>query len=67
MVNFNVPGMTCSHCARTITNAVQEIDPAAQVNIDLASKTVVVESTAQAERLKVAIQDAGYDVVAQAS
>jgi copper chaperone len=67
MINFNVPGMTCGHCARTITDAVREIDPAAEVNIDLASKNVAVTSSAQPERLKAAIENAGYDVTAEAA
>jgi copper chaperone len=67
MINFNVPGMTCGHCARTITNALKEVDPAAQVNIDLASKDVAVTSGAQPEQLKAAIEDAGYDVSAKAA
>jgi copper chaperone len=67
MINFNVPGMTCGHCARTITTAVQEVDPTAQVNIDLPSKNVAVTSGAQPERLKAAIENAGYDVTAKAA
>lgn len=67
MITFEVPGMTCGHCARTITNALQEIDPAAQVTVDLAAKRVAVTSTATPERLRTAIQDAGYDVPAKAA
>ena len=67
MITFEVPGMTCGHCARTITNALQEIDPAAQVTVDLAAKRVAVTSTATAERLRTAIQEAGYDVPAKAA
>jgi copper chaperone len=61
MITFQVPGMTCGHCARTITNALQEIDPAAQVNIDLASKRVAVTSTLTSEAVRTAIGNAGYD------
>lgn len=67
MIKFEVPGITCRHCARTITGAVQEIDAAAQVNIDLASKIVAVMSTAEPDRLKTAIENAGYDVTAEAA
>ena len=66
MITFEVPGMTCGHCARTITNALQEIDPAAEVTVELASKRVAVGSNAIPEQLKKAIQDAGYDVLANA-
>ena len=67
MITFEVPGMTCGHCARTITNALQEIDPAAEVTIDLATKRVAVSSRASPEQLQKAIQNAGYDVPANAN
>jgi copper chaperone len=66
MLNFNVPGMTCGHCARTITSTIQEIDPAAQVSIDLQSKKVEVASSAPPQQLRAAIEGAGYEVAAEA-
>jgi copper chaperone len=32
--NFQVQGMTCGHCERAVTQAVQRVDPAAEVKID---------------------------------
>ena len=64
MIKFNVQGMTCGGCARAVTNAVQQADPAASVDVDLAGKTVSVESSADPARLKAAIEDAGYTVAA---
>lgn len=66
MIYFNVPGMTCGHCARSITNAVQGIDPAAQVDIDLAAKSVAVVSNAAPELLRTAIENAGYEATVKA-
>ena len=31
---FNVEGMTCGHCVRAVTQAVQSKDPAASVNLE---------------------------------
>jgi copper chaperone len=62
MITFQVPAMTCGHCARTITAALQAVDSAGRVNIDLPAKRVVVVSSASAEQLKSAIENAGYDV-----
>ena len=62
MIKFNVQGMTCGGCARAVTNAVQQADPAASVDVDLASKTVSVKSSADPARLKAAIEEAGYAV-----
>jgi copper chaperone len=64
MIKFNVQGMTCGGCARAVTDAVQQADPAASVDVDLAGKTVSVESSADPARLKAAIEDAGYTVAA---
>jgi copper chaperone len=38
--------MHCGHCIRAITRAVQALDPAARVHVDLAAGTVDVESDA---------------------
>ena len=62
MIKFNVNGMTCGGCARAVTNAVQQIDPAASVDVDLAAKTVSVESSADDGEVKAAIEEAGYTV-----
>jgi copper chaperone len=44
-MEFNIPAMSCGHCVGVITQTVKSLDPAAQVNVDLASKKVVVESS----------------------
>lgn len=62
MIGFEVPGMTCGGCARGVTNALQRVDANAVVNVDLASKTVSVNSTADAQLLKQAIEKAGFAV-----
>lgn len=41
---FNVQGMTCGHCVKGVTRAVQEQDAAAQVEVDLAARQVRVQS-----------------------
>lgn len=62
-IKFNVQGMTCGGCARAVTNAVQQADPGASVDVDLAGKTVSIGSSADPARLKAAIEEAGYTVV----
>lgn len=64
MIAYQVNDMTCGHCVSMITKAVQRIDPAAKVVIDLSSKRVEISSTnAVASELKVAIEAAGYTPV----
>ncbi|MDO9345861.1 MAG: cation transporter [Pseudomonas sp.] len=57
---FSVEGMTCGHCVRAVTQAVQGQDPAASVKVDLAAKEVGVESRLSAEQVIEAITEEGY-------
>ena len=34
-MQFEVDNMSCGHCARTITKALQRLDPAAKVDVDV--------------------------------
>ncbi|UII72206.1 cation transporter [Pseudomonas sp. HN11] len=57
---FSVEGMTCGHCVRAVTQAVQSQDPAASVKVDLATKEVGVESRLSAEQVIATITEEGY-------
>jgi len=67
MIAFEVQDMTCGHCARAITQAVQAVDPGAQVQIDLAAHRVAIESAQAAAALGDAIREAGYTPVPAAA
>ncbi|MBN3968618.1 heavy-metal-associated domain-containing protein [Pseudomonas gregormendelii] len=57
---FNVQGMTCGHCVRGITSAIQEADSDAGVQVDLAAGTVKVQTHLGAEQLIALIEQEGY-------
>lgn len=61
-MKFAVDGMTCGHCVRAITRAVQALDPAAQVAVDLAARSVEVQTGLPAEQVAAAIVAAGYSM-----
>ncbi|MEX3639200.1 heavy-metal-associated domain-containing protein [Paraburkholderia sp. BR14320] len=61
-IELHVEGMSCQHCVAAVTTAIREHDAAAQVQVDLASGRVVVESAQPIEELKAAIDEAGYTV-----
>lgn len=64
-MKLRVEGMTCGHCVRAITTAVQKLEPTARVDIDLASGEVRIASTSiTVAAATQAIGDAGYAVVA---
>ena len=61
-LNLKVEGMTCGHCVRAVTRAVQALDPAARVEVDLGAKTVTVGAGVSAEQVAAAIAAEGYAV-----
>jgi len=67
MYELTVEGMSCGHCVGRVTKTVQGIDPAAQVNIDLPTGKVRIDSGADLDRIAQAIDAAGYPVTARAA
>jgi len=61
---FDVQGMSCNHCAKAVTQALRQVDPQAQVQVDLAGKKVEVESAQPRQALAKAMADEGYTVAA---
>ncbi|SDH28378.1 copper chaperone [Pseudomonas benzenivorans] len=59
---FKVQGMSCGHCVRAITQAVQARDQAAEVQVDLAAGEVRVASRLPAAEVIEAIAEEGYTV-----
>ena len=59
---FKVQSMTCGHCVRAITQAVQARDPSASVEVRLAEGEVRVESGLSSKELIDVISAEGYDV-----
>ena len=58
---FQVEKMSCSKCAGRVTKAIQSVQSAAQVNIDLASGKVEVEpSPVDPAAIAKTITEAGY-------
>lgn len=62
MYHLQVENMSCGHCVGAVTKAVQSVDAAARVEIDLATKSVQIDSATPLAPLKAAIADAGYPV-----
>lgn len=60
-----VEGMTCGHCVRTVTEALERIPGVRSARVDLSAKTATVERTdpgVKYDALKQAIVAAGYSV-----
>jgi len=61
-ITLTVPSIACEVCAKTITKAIHNQQPDAQVSIDVPQKLVTVETTASVEEIKNAIANAGHEV-----
>ena len=59
-MEFEIKNMSCGHCVGVITKTVKQLDPAATVETDLASKKVKIESSQTREVLTAALVEAGY-------
>jgi copper chaperone len=61
---FDVKGMTCGHCEKAVTQAVQAVDPQARISIDRPSGKVEVQTSEAREAIARAIAEEGYEVAA---
>ena len=59
---FSVEGMTCGHCVKAVTQAVQSQDSAASVEVDLKAKEVRVASSLSSDQVIDLIAEEGYSV-----
>ena len=64
---YTVSGMTCGHCVKAVTTEVARIEGVNAVDVDLDSGRVTVTSDRPVEQaeLKAAVDEAGYELVAQ--
>ena len=60
MLSFEIPDMTCGHCVRAVTAAVKAADPAAELQIDLPTHRVQVQTSAPREAVVAQLVEAGY-------
>jgi Cu+-exporting ATPase len=62
MYELTVEGMSCGHCVGRVTKSVQGVDGQARVTVDLPTKKVRIDSSADLDKIAAAIDDAGYPV-----
>jgi copper chaperone CopZ len=62
---FTVTGMTCSHCAASVTEEISEIDGVQDVDVVVETGAVTVTSTAPLDEsdVRAAVEEAGYALV----
>lgn len=62
---YTVEGMTCGHCVKAVTEEVTQLDGVHEVEVDLATGTVIVtsERPLSDEEVRGAVTEAGYQLV----
>jgi copper chaperone len=64
MIRFKVDKMGCGGCAKSVTRAVQAIEPNARIEVDLGAKLVTVSGAfVPTDRIAQAIIGAGFPAV----
>ena len=61
---FKVPDMSCNHCKMRIEKTMSESGKVSELNVDLQTKKVSLESDLPAADLIKLFDDAGYDAEA---
>jgi copper chaperone len=59
---YSVPAISCEHCKNSIEGEVGRLSDVAQVEVDIAARTVRVAGEATDEAIRKAISEAGYEV-----
>lgn len=63
---YQVEGMTCGHCARSVTEEITALEEVRDVRVDLVAggvSTVTVDGAAAPEAVRAAVEAAGYTVL----
>jgi copper chaperone len=60
MIRLTIPNISCGHCERAVTNAITALDAGAKVDINIAAKSVVIDTQATPEAVNASLAEAGY-------
>jgi copper chaperone CopZ len=67
--SYTVTGMSCGHCAQSVTDELMELDGVSEVTVDLPAKLVTVtsENPLPDADVRAAVTEAGYSVTEPAT
>jgi copper chaperone CopZ len=63
--SYYVPGLSCGHCESAVSAEVGALEGLLAVTVDLSTKLVTVYGDVSDEAVVAAIDEAGFEVVAQ--
>ena len=61
---YTVTGMTCGHCAASVSEEVQEIPGVREVDVvvETGAVTITSDQPVEADAVKAAVEEAGYQL-----
>ena len=63
-MQLHIENMTCGGCARSVTEAIQSLDPASRVETDPANRKVDVTTNRSRGQIEAVLAEVGYPAVA---
>ena len=60
-----IGNMKCGGCARGVTAIIQDIDPNAKIDIDLATKVISIDTIASVEQMRASLAKGGFPAQVQ--
>ena len=64
-IEITVEGMTCGHCAMSVTNELATLEGVSSVSVDHHAGTATIEAEGVSEeQLAAAVEEAGYQATA---
>ena len=64
-LELNISGMTCGHCAMSVTKELSKLEGAADIKVDpqAGSATLTVDESVESAAVAAAVEEAGYTLV----
>ncbi|UJA21496.1 heavy-metal-associated domain-containing protein [Thermoleophilia bacterium SCSIO 60948] len=67
IATYTVKGMSCSHCATSVSERIESLDPVTEVRVDLPTGRVEVAGSGYTdEQVRQAVEEAGYELIGRA-
>ena len=64
-LELNISGMTCGHCAMSVTKELSKLEGAAEIKVDpqAGTATLQVDESVDSSAIAAAVEEAGYSLV----
>ncbi|QDA37013.1 heavy-metal-associated domain-containing protein (plasmid) [Paracoccus liaowanqingii] len=60
MATFSIPSTSCGHCRAKVEKTIHALDAEAQIDFDMASRSINLRSRADPDSVQTALAAAGY-------